>query len=83
MPGAAPVPGLASAWRWSPNPVFTFTAALSTDGRPNLQVNVRGSYDEALVPELELLDGAPGVSSSGRTGTVPSGGRTAPVPESS
>ncbi|WP_268221160.1 hypothetical protein [Streptomyces sp. EMB24] len=29
MPGAALVPGLASAWRWSPNPMFTFTAALS------------------------------------------------------
>ncbi|MBJ6635589.1 hypothetical protein [Streptomyces sp. I5] len=52
MPGAAPVPGLASAWRWSPNPMFTFTAALSTDGRHNLQVNVRGPYDEALVTAL-------------------------------
>jgi hypothetical protein len=29
MPGAAPVPGLESAWRWSPNPMFTFTAAFS------------------------------------------------------
>ncbi|MEU6451374.1 hypothetical protein [Streptomyces sp. NPDC046979] len=52
MPGAAPVPGLAFAWRWSPNPMFTFTAALSTDGRHNLQVNVRGRYDEALVTAL-------------------------------
>ncbi|MFG2321008.1 hypothetical protein [Streptomyces sp. NPDC048568] len=52
MPGAAPVPGLASAWRWSPNPMFTFTAALSTDGGHNLQVNVRGRYDEALVTAL-------------------------------
>ncbi|MFJ8189480.1 hypothetical protein ACIQ8D_06785 [Streptomyces sp. NPDC096094] len=52
MPGAAPVPGLASAWRWSPNPMFTFTAALSTDGAHNLQVNVRGPYDEALVSAL-------------------------------
>ncbi|WP_399946452.1 hypothetical protein ACGH52_38855 [Streptomyces sp. BBFR25] len=52
MPGAAPVTGLASAWRWSPNPMFTFTAALSTDGRHNLQVNVRGRYDEALVAAL-------------------------------
>ncbi|MEU6456981.1 hypothetical protein [Streptomyces sp. NPDC047065] len=52
MPGAAPVPGLASAWRWSPNPMFTFTAALSTDSRHNLQVNVRGRYDEALVTAL-------------------------------
>ncbi|MGW8630689.1 hypothetical protein [Streptomyces sp. NPDC055793] len=52
MPGAAPVPGLASAWRWSPNPMFTFTAALSTDGRHNLQVNVRGRYDEVLVTAL-------------------------------
>ncbi|MFG3164845.1 hypothetical protein ACGFY8_33780 [Streptomyces sp. NPDC048232] len=52
MPSAAPVPGLASAWRWSPNPMFTFTAALSTDGRHNLQVNVRGRYDEALVTAL-------------------------------
>ncbi|MDQ0404086.1 hypothetical protein ABVB69_00450 [Streptomyces sp. NPDC000349] len=52
MLGAAPVPGLASAWRWSPNPMFTFTAALSTDGGHNLQVNVRGRYDEALVTAL-------------------------------
>ena len=52
MPGAAPVPGLASTWRWSPNPMFTFTAALSTDARHNLQVNVRGRYDEALVTAL-------------------------------
>ncbi|MFJ6573235.1 hypothetical protein ACIQNU_38080 [Streptomyces sp. NPDC091292] len=52
LPGAAPVSGLASAWRWSPNPMFTFTAALSTDGRHNLQVNVRGPYDEGLVTAL-------------------------------
>ncbi|MBZ6101087.1 hypothetical protein [Streptomyces olivaceus] len=52
LPGAASVSGLASAWRWSPNPMFTFTAALSTDGRHNLQVNVRGPYDEGLVTAL-------------------------------
>ncbi|MCQ4195972.1 hypothetical protein M4J08_006717 [Streptomyces parvulus] len=52
MPGAAPVPGLASGWRWSPNPMFAFTAALSTDGRHNLQVNARGRYDGALVTAL-------------------------------
>lgn len=52
MPGATSVPGLESAWRWSPNPMFTFTAALSTDGEHNLQVNVRGPYDEGLVTAL-------------------------------
>ncbi|MEU2976983.1 hypothetical protein ABZ678_08190 [Streptomyces hirsutus] len=52
MPGATPVSGLDSAWRWAPNPMFTFTAALSTDGRHNLQVNVRGPYDEGLVTAL-------------------------------
>ncbi|MBZ6199900.1 hypothetical protein KVH17_09220 [Streptomyces olivaceus] len=52
LPGAASVSGLASAWRWSPNPMFTFTAALSTDGRHNLQVNVRGPYGEGFVTAL-------------------------------
>ncbi|MFE2354575.1 hypothetical protein [Streptomyces parvulus] len=52
MPGAAPVSGLDYAWRWSPNPMFTFTAALSTESGHNLQVNVRGRYDEVLVAAL-------------------------------
>lgn len=52
MPGATPVPGLEPSWRWSPNPMFTFTAVLSTDGEHNLRVNVRGPYDEGLVTAL-------------------------------
>ncbi|MFH8613252.1 barstar family protein [Streptomyces sp. NPDC018029] len=49
FPGVAPLPGMEAAWRWSPNPMFTFTAAASADRGHLLQVNVRGANDEGLV----------------------------------
>ncbi len=44
--------GPISAWRWSPNPLFTFAAVRSADGGPLLQINVRGPYDQELVMAL-------------------------------
>ncbi|MEU7648373.1 hypothetical protein [Streptomyces huasconensis] len=52
LPGAAPFSGMEAAWRWSPNPMFTFTAALSADREHLLQVNVRGAHNEDLVREM-------------------------------
>ncbi|MFH8560326.1 hypothetical protein [Streptomyces sp. NPDC017988] len=52
LPGVAPLSDIEAAWRWSPNPMFTFTAALSADREHLLQVNVRGANDESLVREM-------------------------------
>lgn len=52
MPDAEAVTGLPDAWHWSPNPMFHFAAALTSDKEHVLQVNARGSYDEDLVRAL-------------------------------
>lgn len=52
FPNATPLEELTEAWRWSPNPMFHFTAALSTDRTRLLQVNVMGRYDQELVVSI-------------------------------
>ncbi|WP_282703318.1 hypothetical protein [Streptomyces sp. CC219B] len=48
FPGAAPLPGLADAWHWSPTPGIDFAGALSADGKRLLQLSSRDSYDQDL-----------------------------------
>ncbi|MEU5292635.1 hypothetical protein [Streptomyces umbrinus] len=53
--GAAPLPGLADAWHWSPVRGIEFAGALSADGQRLLQFGGRDSYDHELaVATLEF-----------------------------
>lgn len=52
---AAPLPGLADAWHWSPVRGIEFAGALSADGQRLLQFGGRDSYDHELaVATLEF-----------------------------
>lgn len=46
--GAAPLPGLADAWYWSPVRGIEFAGALSADGQRLLQLGGRDSFDHEL-----------------------------------
>ncbi|MEV4613535.1 hypothetical protein AB0K43_13175 [Kitasatospora sp. NPDC049258] len=52
MPGAEPWTDLPDAWRWAPNPRFSFSAVLTTDRRHLLQVVALDHHDEDLVRSL-------------------------------
>ncbi|MEU6082298.1 hypothetical protein [Streptomyces sp. NPDC047108] len=45
---AVPIPGMASAWHWSPAPGIDFAGALSSDGKRLLQLSARDSYERDL-----------------------------------
>lgn len=49
MPNVQAFAGLPDAWHWSPNPMFHFAAALTSDKEHVLEVIARSSYDEDLV----------------------------------
>ncbi|MFJ3587029.1 hypothetical protein ACIQUY_02455 [Streptomyces sp. NPDC090231] len=49
MGNSGEFPGISSAWKWSPNPRFVFSLALSLEGDRAYQMNTLDSFDEELV----------------------------------